>query len=87
MSLKPAVKPEWEAPTQVSLVLQAEDFFKKCRPKEYREMKKDGSLREVCQRRARMAKDYAENLILSGEFDRAAWQRAVRLVILESESD
>jgi len=87
MSQKPPVKPEWKAPTKEGLEAQALDFFKRCKPKEYKEMEKDGSLQEVCQLRAERAKDYAESLIQSGEFDRAAWNRAVRLVILESESD
>ena len=87
MSLKPPIRPEWEAPTQEVLVLKALKFFKECKPKEYREMKKDGSLQEVCELRAEGARRYAENLILGGMFGPAAWNMAVRLEILESESD
>ncbi len=87
MSLKPEPKPAWNEPSQESLEAQALDFFKRCKPKEYREMKKDGSLREVCQLRARAAKRYAENLIQCGVWEREAWNMAVRQEILESETD
>ena len=87
MSLKPPIRPEWEAPTQEVLVLKALKFFKECRPKEYREMKKDGSLESECRLQAERAQRYAEALISGGEFDRVAWNMAIRLVILESESD
>ena len=50
-------------------------------------MKADGSHKEVCQLKAKAAKDYAESFIYSGVWDREAWNRAIRLEILESESD
>lgn len=87
MSLKPPIRPEWEAPTQEVLVLKALNFYKECKPKEYREMKKDGSLQEVCQMKAKAAKRYAESLIHQGMWNREAWNMAVRQEILESESD
>ncbi len=87
MSLKPPIKPEWEAPTQEALEAQALDFSKKCKPKEYREMKKDGSLQEVCQLAARAAQSYAERLIKNGMWEREAWNMAIRQDILQSESD
>ncbi len=87
MSLKPPIKPAWEPPTQENLGAKALDFFKTCKPKEYREMKKDGSLQEVCQLAARAAQRYAQNLIGSGMWGREAWNMAIRQEILQSESD
>ena len=87
MSLKPPPKPEWLPPTQDDLEAQALDFFKRCKPKEYREMKRDGSLQEVCQLVAEAAQRYAQNLTGSGMWEREAWNMAIRQEILQSESD
>lgn len=70
-----------------SLAAQAETFFKECKPKAYRQMKKDGSLLEVCQLRAKAATNFANDMILQGMMPNRAWDIAIRSVILESESD
>ena len=87
MNLKPAPKPGWEAPTQEALEAQALDYLKKCKPREYRELKKTGELQELCRLRADAARNYAESLIHQGMWEREAWPMAIRLEILESESD
>jgi hypothetical protein len=50
-------------------------------------MKVAGELDEYLNLKAKQAKDYAKNLIASGEWENQAWNRAERLIIMESESD
>ena len=78
---------EFVPPTQAQLEAQALDFYKTCKRKAYRELKKSGELGETCRLKAEAAIDYAHNLIASGEYPGPAWSRAIRLDILESESD
>lgn len=73
--------------SQEELAEKALDFVKSIKPKEYRRMKKEGTLTEYCARKARAARDYAENLMATGEPAKIAWNRAIRLEILESETD
>ena len=86
-TINPPVSMEFVAPTQEQLEAKALHYLKTCKPKEYRELKKNGELQQSLTRRAQAARDYARRLILSGEFENQAWNRAIRLEILESESD
>ncbi len=74
-------------PTQELLEAQARHFLWTCRRKAYLEAKKSGELEEWITLKAKAARRYAENLIYSGEPPEIAWNRAVRLEILESETD
>lgn len=78
---------EFVPPTQKQLEAQARDFYRTCKRKVYRELKKSNELNEICQLKAQVAKRYAEDLISSGEHPGPAWSRAIRLEILESETD
>jgi hypothetical protein len=78
---------EYQPPAQAQLEAMARDFCKENKPKAYRQMKKDGDLQEVCEMKAKAAMDYAQRLIESGEFPGPAWDRAIRLEILELETD
>ena len=69
------------------LINMAMRYFRTCKPKEYRQMKKDGELMEVCQLMVKAARRYAKNLMAVGIFAGEAWNRAIRLEILESETD
>ena len=74
-------------PSQSALEEQALNFLKTCKPKEYRNMKASGELKEYCQLKAKAAKRLAENLISTGVFENQAWHWAIRSEILEKEFD
>lgn len=78
---------EFQVPSDSQLREQALKFFKENKPKAYREMKADGSLEEVLAMRVKAARDYAQTLQNTGTWAGEAWNRAIRLEILESESD
>ncbi len=73
--------------SQSDLESKSLDYLRRCHPKAFKEMKKDGSLDEYTAKKAKAAKDYAENLMKSGIWEEEAWNRAIRLKILRSESD
>ena len=77
----------WQPPTDSELRAQRLEYLKQCRPKTLRELKKAGELDKHLTDKAAAAKDCAEGLMLSGEFDQQAWSRAIRSEILDSESD
>jgi hypothetical protein len=74
-------------PPQEELEAKALYFLRTNRPKVYKKLEQSGELEEYCQLKAQAAKRYAENLIQSGEWLNQAWNRAIRLEILESETD
>jgi hypothetical protein len=74
-------------PTQEELGAKALYYVRTCKPKSYKEMKKDGTLDHYCQLAAIAATNYANSLIDTGESEEQAWNRAIRLEILESETD
>ena len=76
---------ESEKHSQAELEAKALNFLKRNKPKEYKALSPYGRL-EYARLKANAAKRYAENLIASGEPDFVAWNRAIRLEILESES-
>ena len=73
--------------TQNQLEAKALKFIKENKPQEYRKLKASGELQEYCRLSAKAAREYAESLMKSGEPDTIAWNRAIRLEILESETD
>jgi hypothetical protein len=77
----------FQEPTNAELEAKALRFVRQCRQKLYRELRQSGELKEYCRQKAKAARRYAENLIKSGEWEGNAWNRAIRLEILESESD
>jgi hypothetical protein len=79
--------PKYQPPTENELKSKALRFVKENKPGEYRNMQKSVELDEYCRLKAEEARRYAEDLIASGEWDKQAWNRAIRLIILESESD
>jgi hypothetical protein len=86
-TINPPVTVDFVAPTQQELEAKALKFFRECKPKSYREMKKSGDLKEVCQLRAKATQRYALSLMENGVWETEAWNRAIRLKILESDSD
>lgn len=65
---------------------KAAKLVRQNQPKLYKSMTK-AELTEYCERKAKRAKEYAENLMQVGIWEEEAWNRAIRLEILESESD
>ena len=63
------------------------DYLKGNRRSEYRQLVKDQELEGLLALRVRAAKDYAQSLMVSGESLESAWNRAIRLHLLKSESD
>lgn len=78
---------EYQAPSDAHLNDMAMNFFRTCKPKTYRAMRKDGSLEEVLTMRVEATKEYAQGLMRSGEWAGNAWNRAIRLELQESETD
>jgi hypothetical protein len=78
---------EFVPPTLEELADQAKGYYRTCKPKVYRQARKDGDLQELCMLKAKAAKNYAEELISSGENPGPAWMQAIRSEILESETD
>ena len=74
-------------PPQEELEAKALHFLRTCKPKAYKELKKLSYLEEAIAMKAEAAIRYAEELIDLGEYEPQAWNRAIRLEILESESD
>lgn len=85
--INPPVTVDFVAPTQQELEAKALKFFRECKPKSYREMKNSSELKEVCQLRAKATRRYALSLMENGVWETEAWNRAIRLKILESDSD
>jgi len=83
----PGVHPLHIPPSQTVLEDKALDFLKTCKPKEYRNMKASGELKEYCQLKAEATKRLAESLISTGVFENQAWHWAIRSEILEREFD
>jgi len=86
-TINPPATVDFVAPTQQELEAKALKFFKECKPKQYRQMQKDGDLKEVCQLRAKATRRYALSLMENGVWETEAWNRAIRTKILESDSD
>ncbi len=74
-------------PTQELLEMKALHFLKTCRREAYREVKGAGELAEWVTLKANAARKYAENMISNGAMAEEAWNMAVRLEILGSETD
>jgi hypothetical protein len=77
---------EPENPSQAELIAKAHNFLKNNRRKEYKRLSVE-EREEWAQEKAKAARSYAENLIACGESDVVAWNRAIRLSILESDTD
>ncbi len=77
----------FEAPTDQELAEKARTFYRICKPKAYREMKRDGTLEEVVRMKVDAAKSYAMSLMSPDMYPGQVWSRAIRLEILESETD
>ena len=79
---------EYKAPTETELINKALVFMKEnYSRKKYKALKDSGEVQELAQLKAKAAIRYAENLISSGMWAGEAWNQAIRLEILESESD
>ena len=86
-TINPPTTLEFVAPSQEELEAQSLDFLKTCRRSLYRDLRGTGDLGDFLKRRANRARGYARNLMASGVWETEAWNRAIRLEILESESD
>jgi hypothetical protein len=73
---------KFEPPTQAQLEAKARDFLRENKPKLFKQLTKK-ELQEMCEDKTKSAMDYARRL--GGGPD--AWNRAIRLEILESETD
>ncbi len=62
-------------------------YLKDCKPKELRQLRKDGALADALDRRVARCRRRAEELMDSGTFEGQAWSWAVREVLLETEAD
>ena len=78
---------EFTPPPRGHLLEQVREFLRTSRESDYYRMKREGTLEEELERRVDTAIRYAGNLTASGEWEVQAWNRAIRLVILESETD
>lgn len=74
-------------PSDEELRDKALRFLKEVKPREYREMQREGALNRLVENKVAACKDYAAALMRSGSSPPEAWNRAIRLEILESESD
>lgn len=74
-------------PTAADLEEKVVNYLKDCKRKSYRQMKKDGDLEEYIQIQVDSTIRAAQNLMKCGANESEAWNRAIRSVILESESD
>lgn len=72
--------------TQAELEAKAHNYLKRNKAKEYKAMSQE-ERQEWAQLKANAARRYAENLMASGDPDFIAWNRAIRLETLGSESD
>lgn len=73
-------------PTSADLALYAIDYYRIRQPREYKKMRRDGTLNEVIEGKVKACKDYAQNLIASGTWEGEAWQTAIREVLLQVSS-
>jgi hypothetical protein len=71
---------------QQELESKALDFIKRNKKKDCKTMSK-AEINEWAVLKANAARRYAENLMATGIWYQEAWNRAIRLEILESESD
>jgi len=78
---------KFSPPERSNLREQAREFLRTSRSAEYYQLKRAGTLQAELERKVETAIRYAENLMVSGEWEVRAWNRAIRLVILESDSD
>ncbi len=74
-------------PSQEELEAKALYFVRTCKPKEYKRLKQSGELEEYCQLKAKAATSYKERITTENYTAPVAWNMAIRLEILESESD
>ena len=63
------------------------DDLRRCEPKTYRELRRDGELEEYLQMLSNSAPSLAETLISQGTFPQQAWHWPVRERILHVERD
>ena len=74
-------------PNEAALRQKVINYLKDCKPKYYRQLKKDGELEEYITGTVARTVRYANNLLESGMFESDAWSRAIREDILEVETD
>ncbi len=72
--------------SESDLESKALNYLKRIRGKDYKAMSK-AEVNEWAVLKAKAARGYAESLMATGEPDFIAWNRAIRLEILESETD
>ena len=78
---------EYQAPTDSRLRELIVDYLKRCTPGEYRDMKRLGELEDFITRTIATTRRHADGLIASGVFAGEAWNQAIRLIIMHSETD
>ena len=76
-----------EQPTDQELRNARLIFLKQNRRKDYREMKASGELEEHLNQMVTAVRSHAEALIQTGAFLPAAWNWAIRSVLLESNRE
>ena len=77
----------YPTPSDATLAAKAKHFLWTCKRRQYLQAKREGELDEWIDLKVRSCKRYAENLMASGSWAGEAWNRAIRLEILESETD
>lgn len=74
-------------PSSLDLRVKAFEFLRDCKPKQFKAMVKDKSLKDVLDARVKACQEYAASLIATGVWEGEAWNLAIRRELLESESD
>lgn len=72
---------------QRDLKVEAAEFLKVTKPKEYKQAKRDGTLEEYCQVKAEATREYVRNAVEKGVPAQQARHWAVRVCILERDED
>jgi len=77
----------YKPPTDADLWWKALGFLRTSRHADYYAMRLDGSLKGIVEGRIAACKSYAQRLIDSGTWEGEAWNQAIRVELLESESN
>ena len=78
---------QYKIPSDADLWWKAIEFYRTSKKATYDAMRLDGSLTNVVGGRVAACKRYAQNLIDSGTWEGEAWNQAIRVELLGSESN
>ena len=77
----------YKPPTDANLWLKALGYYRTCRQAEYDTMRRDATLKDVIGARVAACKSLAQRLIDTGVWEGEAWNQAIRVELLGSESN